>query len=245
MMKQAEKISIINQVLEKYFETHKQTIAAKDMMPQFIQAGVFDKDRKEGLPIRDLLRDLDAKNCLHQIPFITVIRRSKNRYWYFSPIGTSLTHKQEIVKSQLQNKKKDIEKKSRENSDEYYVITLCNEVLGHKASQQHSFDFLRGDSRRKLLVDAYYEDLNLVVEYYEKQHTESVIFFDKPDEITVSGVNRNKQRKIYDERRKTELAKHGINLVIISYSDFGTSKKLKRNKESDIEVVKKILEKYL
>ena len=65
MMKQAEKISIINQVLEKYFETHKQTIAAKDMMPEFIKAGIFSEDRKNELPIRKLLRELDENSSLH------------------------------------------------------------------------------------------------------------------------------------------------------------------------------------
>lgn len=240
MMKQAEKISIINQVLEKYFETHKQTIAAKDMMPEFIKAGIFSEDRKNELPIRKLLRELDENSSLHEIPFVTVIRHTKNRNWYFSPIGTSLKHNMIQYK-----KKKSIRNKGRKNSDEYYVISLCNEVLGNKASQQHSFDFLKGDTGRKLLVDAYYKELNLVVEYYEKQHTESVSFFDKPNKTTVSGVNRNKQRKIYDERRKTELPKHGINLVIISYSDFGSSKKLKRNKEADIKVVQQILQNYI
>ena len=37
-----------------------------------------------------------------------------------------------------------------------------------------------------LPVDAYYEELNLVVEYREKQHTEEIKFFDRSDKITVS-----------------------------------------------------------
>ena len=134
-------------------------------------------------------------------------------------------------------------RKSRADSDEYYVIDLCDEVLGRKASRQHRFDFLTGDTGKRLPVDAYYEDLHLVVEYYERQHSEPIPYWDK--KMTVSGVTRQEQRKIYDERRKTELPKHGINLVIISYSDFGSSKKLKRNKEADIKVVKQILQNYI
>lgn len=130
---------------------------------------------------------------------------------------------------------------SRSASDEYYVIGLCNEALGRKASQQHKFPFLFGDTGRRLPVDAYYPDLNLVVEYYESQHTEEVEFFNR--RMTVSGVGRGEQRKIYDERRRTELPKHGINVVIISYSDFGASKKLLRNHDSDLAVVKAILKK--
>ncbi len=77
----------------------------------------------------------------------------------------------------------------RKDSDEFYVIDLCDEVLGLKASRQHTFDFLRGDGTpgRRLLVDAYYPELNLVVEYRERQHSESVAFFDKKN--AVSGVN--------------------------------------------------------
>lgn len=70
-------------------------------------------------------------------------------------------------------------KRQRQNSDEYYVIGLCNEVLGQTALQQHRFEFLRGDTGRKLPVDAYYEQLNLVVEYCETQHTEAAPFFDR------------------------------------------------------------------
>lgn len=128
----------------------------------------------------------------------------------------------------------------RADSDEYYVIGLCNEVLGLTAQQQYKFPFLLGDNGRSLPVDAYYESLHLVIEYYEKQHTESVKFFDR--KMTVSGVSRGEQRKIYDERRRTELPKHGIKLVVIDYSNFGDSEKLIRNHAHDIEVVRQILE---
>lgn len=125
------------------------------------------------------------------------------------------------------------------NSDEAYVIDLCDEVLGQKAKRQYRFDFLIGDSGTKLPVDAYYPELNLVVEYYERQHTESVELFDQRQ--TVSGVSRGEQRKIYDLRRAEVLPKHGIKLVIISYSDFGTSKRIKRDRNHDLEVVRNIL----
>lgn len=131
----------------------------------------------------------------------------------------------------------------RANSDEFYVIDLCDVVLEEKAVRQAKFDFLKGDNGRHLPVDAYYPNKRLVVEYYERQHSESVKLFDS--KMTVSGVTRDVQRRIYDERRKTELPKHGIDLQVISYSDFGTYKKLKRNREADLMVVKKLLEKYI
>ena len=129
--------------------------------------------------------------------------------------------------------------KARSDSDEYYVVGLCNEVLGIVGEQQYKFPFLVGDSGRALPVDVYYRKLNLVIEYYERQHTEEVKFFNR--RMTVSGVSRGEQRKIYDERRRTELPKHGIKLVIISFSDFGTTKKLRRNHDADLLIVKRIL----
>ena len=132
---------------------------------------------------------------------------------------------------------------SRVNSDEYYVIDLCDEVLGEKALRQAKFGFLRGDTGKELPVDAYYPQKKLVVEYYERQHTESVNFFDK--KMTASGVTRDVQRRIYDERRKKVIPENGLELVVISYSDFGTSKKLKRDRKKDLEVVRRILKKFI
>ena len=85
-MIESEKISKINQVLEDYFKTHSQRIPAKDLMPEFIKAGIFPKDNKNGLPIRKLLRELDKKNELDKIPYIFPDRKEINTNWYFQPI---------------------------------------------------------------------------------------------------------------------------------------------------------------
>ena len=129
--------------------------------------------------------------------------------------------------------------KGRKASDESYVIDLCDEILGFKALRQHHFDFLRGDAGTMLPVDAYYPELKMVVEYYESQHTQATPFFDNKQ--TVSGISRGEQRRIYDQRRKEVLPEHGIKLIIISYTDFGTSKHLKRNHAHDLRVIKDIL----
>ena len=137
------------------------------------------------------------------------------------------------------------------DSDEKYVIDLCDEILRTKASRQHKFDFLRGDPNShgktvRLPVDAFYEDLNLVIEFRERQHTEEVKFFDKPNKMTVSGINRGQQRKLYDQRRRDVLPKHGIQLIEISYEDFNHNKqkRILRNRNNDLEVVKRRLQKY-
>lgn len=131
--------------------------------------------------------------------------------------------------------------KGRIASDEYYVINLCDEILGMKASRQHTFEFLTGDAGTKLPVDAYYSKFNLVVEYCESQHTKSIPFFD--NRKTVSGVSRGEQRRIYDQRRQEVLPQYGIKLVVISYTDFEFSKrkKLVRKHEQDLNIVKNIL----
>lgn len=142
-------------------------------------------------------------------------------------------------------------KQSDKERDEHYVIRLCSEILNQEkeVKTQYGFDFLRGDVLRngvlvenvgrKLPVDVYYKKLNLVIEYWERQHTEQVKFFD--GKKTCDGRTRAEQRVIYDQRRKELLPKNGIKLVIIKYSDFGERKRLCRNPERDMAVIKQKL----
>ena len=52
----------------------------------------------------------------------------------------------------------------------------------------------------RLPVDAYYPELQLVVEYCERQHTEAIPFMDR--RMTISGADRGMQRAIHDQRRR-------------------------------------------
>src|SRR5690606_11326695 len=58
------KIILIKQIIEKFFIDNSSIdiIPAKDLMPNFVDAGIFNKDFKKGKPIRDLLRKLDKEN---------------------------------------------------------------------------------------------------------------------------------------------------------------------------------------
>jgi len=78
-------INKINDTICEFFNKnpHVNSIRAKELMPYFIEAGVFAKDHKEGLPIRDLLRVLDELNKLYLIPYIYPERKIKNTFWYF------------------------------------------------------------------------------------------------------------------------------------------------------------------
>lgn len=141
---------------------------------------------------------------------------------------------------------------SKKNKDENYVLDLCDQILEISSSRQHRFNFLLGDLNKKgiaakLPVDAYYLEKNLVIEYHERQHTETVVFFDKPTIITISGVNRGEQRKIYDERRRVVLAEHKILLIEFSFLDFNYNKQKKiiRDYYSDKDIVTKKLSSFI
>jgi hypothetical protein len=191
------KINQINQVIQKYFEVNKtvKSIPAKDMMPYFIKGGVFEKEVKNGLPIRAVLRQLDVKNEFHQIPFAFAERKATNTNWFFQRNATTISMSPKAI-STKQTLKPNIKPSSRKDSDEHYVLDLCDEVFGVKGLRQHRFDFLLGDSGTKLPVDCFYPELNLVIEYKEQQHTKPNKHFDKPDKMTVSGLHRGEQRKI-------------------------------------------------
>jgi hypothetical protein len=195
----------INEVINAYFKLNSQIkiIPAKDLMPQFIKAGIFVKGCKKWFSLLgNVLRGLDSKTQLSAIPFTVAERKAKNTNWFFSPqgnVGIKSPLQQDILKPKATSNTPISKSK---DSDENYVLNLCDEVLNQKGLRQHRFDFLRGDSGTKLPVDIYYPSLNLVIEYRETQHTNSVKHFDKPDVMTVSGVHRGEQRKIYDQRRR-------------------------------------------
>ena len=118
-------------------------------------------------------------------------------------------------------------------------------MFRQKAHRQQKFDFLRGDTGRRLPVDAYYPVLNLVIEFHERQHIEKVPFFDRKS--TASGVLRGEQRRIYDQRRRELLPKHGIELIEFLISEFPhkNRKKLLRISGEDKRIIKKKLKKYI
>lgn len=243
-------IAQINEVIAEYFNTTKEDcIAAKDIMPALINAGVFTKDTKKGLPFRKVLRALDEENALDKIPFVHAERTEKNTYWYLVREGAKYIPKVETATIS----KKQFGLNKRVNSDENYILNLCDELLNDTASRQHRFPFLLGDfhkdkkSRTKLPVDGFYENINLVIEYRDKQPTEETPVLDKPTVKTISGVSRDEQRKIYDQRRRDVLLRKTINLIEINYYAFEYDSQLNiiRNKEKDIEIVKELIKDFL
>ena len=198
-----------------------------------------DTNTQKGIrsKIRDLgfyATDFGVGNAYTEHDFLRVVtiknETIKANLSVHEPIITQKSEKIKIIAEKTVNK--------RSNSDEAYIIDLCDDVLKSKASRQHRFDFLIGDAGTKLPVDAFYEEHKLVVEFMEKQHTEEVKFFDKRQ--TVSGMNRGEQRKKYDKLRQVEIPKNGYKMVIFNYNEFEYSrgKKLLRNKENDLKVIR-------
>ena len=243
-------ITQINKVIENYFKIHidKEWIPAKDIMPDLIEAGVFTKDKKKGLPLRKVLRALDKENTINTIPSIHTERTETAIYWYLVREGAKFPKNEAI--SAVSKKERSIE--IRENSDEFYILNLCDELLKEKASRKHTFSFLFGDmhkkgkTRTKLPLAAFYEEANLVIEFSEKQN-KTKEHLEKLDVMTVSGITRGEQIIKYNKRRKDVLEKKDINLIEIDYSLFECDNKynLSREKDKDVRLLKNILKQYI
>jgi hypothetical protein len=137
---------------------------------------------------------------------------------------------------------------SRGSSDECYVLDLIDSILGSRGIRQHRFPWLLGDpgangARVALPVDGYWPQARLVVEYRERQHDEPTPFFDKPDRLTVSGVHRGEQRRLYDERREREIPAHVLVLLIVKPSHLSADGRgrLQRRVEEDRQTLRRLL----
>lgn len=114
----------------------------------------------------------------------------------------------------------------RTESDEKYVLDLVAEVLAEPDFRwQHRFPTLLGDPgkdgrRSPLPVDGFFPRHRLIVEYWEKQHSAPVPIMDEG--MTVSGVSRGHQRRLYDTRRQAWAEANNMRFVILDYRGFET-----------------------
>jgi hypothetical protein len=61
-------------------------VKPRELMPLLIDKGFFSKDHKGGLPLRELLRELDRNNLLYLLPQVSVEVKPINRFWFFNPV---------------------------------------------------------------------------------------------------------------------------------------------------------------
>lgn len=238
-----ENIIKINEVITHYFNTNTSIdwIPVKAIMPALIEAGVFNKDEKKGLPIRKVLRKLDLESKLTKIPTVHAERRLDSTYWYLVRSGKKYAPKELI--STITKKEQNL--RTIQNSDEYYLVNLCDELLKQKASRKHTFGTLvgnlhkRGKGRTKLPLDAYYEDLKLVLEFFEKNVA--------TDELDEKEQARKAQIKYYDQLKKKAILNKKLRLIEINYALFecNDANKLIRNTENDRLVLKGVLKDFI
>ena len=156
-MEKQELIKAINSVLRDYFadKTNPRIVPALEFMGLFVDKGIFNKDYRNGLPIRNILRKLHSEGRLHAIPYARGELKKKNIYWTFADANADVDANTLLPNCSVDvSNGASVRKKgsSRANSDEHYVIGLCNEVLKREASKQHCFDFCWATLGRNCLL---------------------------------------------------------------------------------------------
>jgi hypothetical protein len=104
-----------------------------------------------------------------------------------------------------------------------YVLDLLDEILGESGQREKRFPWALGDQSPttgrgiELPFDSYWPARRLIVEIDEDQHRTPTPFFDKPHVVTVSGVSRGEQRRIYDARKRAAARAQGFTIVEIPW----------------------------
>ena len=242
----------INEAVNAYFESNPDTqwFPAKKLMPSLIENGAFLRDKKKGMPLRQVLRALDKEEKLNLIPRAFAERVGVDIYWYFVREGAEYVSDK---KDPSAPSAKEIKAKELENSDENYLIQIIDELLENTGSRKHTFDFLLGDlhqngkKRTELPIDVYYKHKRLALEFI--QHPEVIKNFDpvKENKLTVSGITRAEQRIKYYKRKKKTLEERSTNFIEIPLERFENDKsfKLKRNKDNDERLLRELLSRFI
>ena len=218
-------------------------------MPALVENGVFEQDKKNGMPLRQVLRALDVKNELEKIPRLHAERINGDVYWYFLREGA------EYVSNHVSDVPNAKQKRAEEraNSDEVYLMGLVDELLEQTGSRKHTFEYLLGDlhqngkTRTLLAIDVYYHNLGLALEIVEHPDTHKNAVDSKEEKLTVSGITRAEQRlKYFNRKRKvlTEKDKYFVEIPIGKF-DVDDSLKLIRDKQNDARVLRGLLSNFI
>ena len=241
----------INEAVDAYFESNPDTnwFAAKKLMPALVKNGVFYRDKKNGMPLRQVLRALDTKGELENIPRVHAERIGIDVYWYFVREGAA------FISNHLSDAPNAKQKRAleRSNSDEVYLMGLIDELLNETGSRKHTFDYLLGDlhkngkTRTKLPIDLYYVNLKLALEIVEHPERKKDAIESKEEKLTVSGITRAEQRLKYFNRKKKVLTKKDKFFIEIPLENFEVddAMQLVRDKENDERVLRGLLSKFI
>jgi Spy/CpxP family protein refolding chaperone len=229
----------INDAVDAYFKSNPDAdwFAAKKLMPELILNGLFERDKKNGMPLRQILRALDKNGELDSIPRLFAERIGSDVYWYFVREGATYVSNH-VSDAPNAKQKRSLE---RSNSDEVYLMALIDELLDATGSRKHTFDYLLGDlhqngkTRTELAIDLYYPKLNLALEIVEHPDRMKNAIEAKEEKLTVSGITRSEQRLKYYNRKKKVLKEKDKNFIEIPLEKFDVDDTLRivRDKEND------------
>lgn len=242
----------INEAIEAYFEANPKTkwFPAKKLMPLLVKNGAFIKDKKNGQPLRQVLRILDKNEQLTEIPRLHAERVGEDTYWYFVREGAKYVSDRKDPETPNKKELKAIE---RANSDENYLIGLIDELMEKEGSRKHKFDFLLGDlhqngkKRTKLPIDLYYKHKRLALEFVKHPKELDDANQALEEKLTVSGITRAEQRIKYYQRKKKTLEERATNFIEVPIAKFevNDSFKLKRDKANDERVLRDLLSRFI
>jgi hypothetical protein len=111
---------------------------------------------------------------------------------------------------------------------ENYAIDHVVAILGEQPDARNKrYDWARGDAGTRLPFDAVWESRRLIVEVdggstAGLSHTST-----RQMSLTVSGVHRGGQRRLYDDRKRTAAREQGYTVVVIPIN--GTAASRERN----------------
>jgi hypothetical protein len=126
-----------------------------------------------------------------------------------------------------------------------YVIELLAELLDETPLTEVRFAWALGDPSPRtgraaqLPFDAVWERRKLIVEIDENQHRKPVKFFDKPDTLTVSGVHRGEQRRLYDARKRAAAREAGYTVMEVPWPR--NPPPSRRDRDADRETLRALL----
>jgi hypothetical protein len=118
-------------------------------------------------------------------------------------------------------------------------------LLGESPEREKRYLWALGDVSAKtgravqLPFDAVWESRRLIAEVDEDQHRKPVAHFDKPGRITVSGVHRGEQRKLYADRKRVAARRQGYMVIEIPWERRPAP--ARRNRAADLEFLRRVL----
>lgn len=92
----------------------------------------------------------------------------------------------------------------------------------------------------RLPFDAVWESRRLIVEIDEDQHRNTVVIFDKPERMTVSGTARGEQRAMYAERKRSAARAEGFLILEIPWER--RPQPHRRDRVADLALLRRLLE---